>query len=240
MPSLRTAVPLLALAALACNDTVEPVADAASGTDAQPPDGSAPELCGPDTTCPTAMPSIGAACEGSLSCPYTEAPMLSWSFECMSGSWDATNTECPHDGICTPPLGQSCSSPSTAPIAGATIELGPPAGAFRAFTAMETMPLVIGPQGGVMVQARLRLNAAAPPRCVELETALTVNGMAVSPISRPLTLHCGVSQPFFLILPVSCGEAAEHTVAIDATVTGAGSASAELRLTGGMGPCPRG
>ena len=63
-------------------------------------------------------------------------------------------------------------------LAGATVELGVPRGGFRTFTAGEALPAVIGPQGGVMLQARVRIGGATAPACVEAESTLTVDGTA--------------------------------------------------------------
>lgn len=211
------------------------MAGADGGTDAGP----LTEECGPDLECPASMPSQGAACEGALSCNYVEENEAQWRFDCAGGGWTAQNTYCPHDGICVPPFAQACASPSTDPI-DATIELGIPLGGFAPFTSDQPVPMVIGPQGGTMVQLRLRVNAETPPRCIELESTLTTNGVEGLPVTQPIALSCGLSQPFFLLLPVACGEAPEHDVTIRARVTGAGETSATLRITGGDGPCPRG
>lgn len=67
---------------------------------------------------------------------------------------------------------------------------------------------------------------------------MTTHGMPGPLVSQPIALHCGLSQPILLLLPVACGEAPEHDVALHVGVVGAGETDATLRVTGGDAPCP--
>ena len=202
-------------------------------------DGATAGTCGPDVACPATMPSIGGECVGSLTCDFVEPSSDAWHYTCAGGEWTAENTFCSHDGICTPPLIESCSgAPDEGPFAGATVEVGPPAGAFRPFAVGDPVPIVVGPQGGEMIRVRIRLGLADPPTCVALESTVSLDGVSGATITQPLPLHCGVSQPIFLILPLECAAFAEYDGTLHVSIAGAGDADASVRISGGTGLCP--
>ena len=199
------------------------------------------ETCGaPDRSCPAVMPSPGGLCEGVLDCVYVEPSTNQWRYSCPAGVWVAENVLCAHDGICVPPLFETCEAPFAGTLAGATVEVGPPAGAFRAFAMGDAVPIVWGPQGGAMIPARIRVAGADAPDCIREAATVTVDALPGAPQRNDIALHCGLSQPVFLILPVSCGVAPEYVVDLDVMVDGIGATQASLRATGGVGVCPLG
>lgn len=214
---------LLIVVAASCGDD-----DSVSGSDAGGGGDGGGSCTVPDTTCPDTAPIDGAPCAGDLMCDFTEGT----SAMCVDGAWQTF--DCPG---CAPPLAESCRDPSTAALAGATVEIGPTDGAFRPFTDGERIRPSFGGQGGAMVAYRVRVNHADAPVCSTVTATVTLDAMSSAPARFPLKLHCGESLGVFTIFPDSPCEFRDYDVSLTVEVEGAGSTSATLVLEGGM--CPR-
>lgn len=236
------ALPLLLIApTCACSSDDDDDDDHDSGLDggapgedggADPDAGEPPTGCAePDTECPDDQPVPSGPCEGTLSCDYLDANGVdTWTYDCMQGQWIA-DVECNLDGGCpVPPLAELCLDPFAGTLDGATVQVGPAdvSEPFRALTADDELPLIVGAQGGSMISFRIAVSGVEAPACVGATVTVTADGFEATPQENRVTLHCGVSLPVFVILPSEYCEAATIPLEIDVQIEGIGAAHAVL------------
>jgi hypothetical protein len=206
-----------------------------------PPAGDPDADCDtPDTDCPDSRPHLASSCDGDLSCVYEDEG--TWEYGCHGGLWWIDDAyDCASRAGCVPEMTETCEDPSSAPIAGATLEIGPvERGPFRAF-AGESVGLIWGSQGSPMIGIRIRVaGTEAPPGCVVARLTLEDAGGAgpgEATIDRVL-LRCGQSSSLFAIVPddgnLGCMEAAgELDLEVLVEVEGIGAASATVPVAYG-------
>jgi len=215
--------------------------DAGSGLDAAndsgPPVDGGPVACDePDRSCPATKPYEGGPCEGTLVCPYPGTDE-SWSYSCVDGGWQGELTSCMLlGGGCIPPLVEMCTDRFAGTLAGATVEVGPPGGAFRPFTDGETVPLVFGGQGLPMIEYRVRVGHAGPPACALTTTTITRTGGSGSPVREDIRYRCGRTLRIFVIYPFECPLTPQP---IDLTVDLMGVGSVTAHVVATAESCPR-
>ncbi len=221
---------ILVAAAGGCDDR-----GGGSGADAGSRADSGPQECTvPDTACPEDQPIAGQACDTAETCTYPDpGGMYTWTLRCTSGAWEGTSDCVPPPGGACPvgPLAESCRPAFTGTLTGATVEIGPPGGAFRPFLADERVGLIIGGQGAPMVSYRFRVTGEGLPSCVTASSTLSIDGMATPPASQRVALHCGETSAVFQIVAQTCDAPAEHVLGIRVQVAGIGTGTATVRYT---------
>ena len=185
----------------------------------------------PDRVCPELVPPPGLACEGALTCDYAN-----YRARCLDGAWALT----PLCVGCSWPVAEGCSHPSSAPLVGATLSIGPPDEA-RPFAPDEPVDAVWGPQGSPMVAYALRIEGAEPPSCVSYEGEVD-DGLVRGIGPRSVRFHCegpegGTTRTVYTeMAPWPC-EAMDYPVTLTMRVAGVdGEASARVLVRGGA--CP--
>lgn len=220
MAFIRVAVCASLVFALACGGEPPPEPE---------PDPTCDQI---DRICPAAVPFDGAPCEGTLSCTFVDAEAF-----CEDGRWAVTQL-CIG---CAPPLAESCASPFSGALAGASVALGhADLGTFRAFSEGERISPSWGAQGLAMVGYRVDVAGVATaevPSCVHTRVTVSMDGGMPETTERDLALRCGRSLSVLDILPELPCAFRDYSVDLEVELVGVGVVSRTLAIEGGG--CPR-
>lgn len=203
------------------------MADAPAAPDA------GPESCDVDRACPEAAPVWGGGCEGTLSCEFPSAcgPTAPDTYECITGTWTLTMAAPCAGG--SPPLAESCASPSTAAIAGARLWLSADSAGAPELVNGDLVEVAFGAQGLAMIPYRVHVDGIDAPRCVSVSATLSLETMMSTPVAHSVRLRCGDSLRIQDVLPELPCEMREYAVGLDVSVEGVGAVSLDLRAMGG-------
>lgn len=189
--------------------------------------------CEADRACPGAAPVWGGACEGTLACPFPSAcgPSDPDTYECVSGTWTLTMPAPCAGG--SPPLAESCPSPSTAPVPGARLWLSLDAPGAPELVDHDFVEVAFGAQGLAMIPYRVHVDGDGVPACVGVTATLTLDALVGAPATHPVRLRCGDSLRIQDILPELPCEEREYEIGLDVSVEGVGAVSLRVHAMGG-------
>jgi hypothetical protein len=133
----------------------------------------------------------------------------------------------------SPPIAESCASPSTAAVPGARLWLSVDTAGAPELVNHDTIEFAIGSQGLAMIPYRVHVEGDGAPACASVTTTLRLETMTGAPVTHAVRLRCGDSLRIQDILPDLPCETRDYEVGLDVAVEGVGAVSLTLHAMGG-------